>query len=601
MPTQNLSLSAKAQQILQRDFGYSQFRGGQTEVINTVLAGKDCLAVMATGAGKSLCYQIPALCLDGCCVVISPLISLMQDQVLALKSLGIEAEFLNSTQSIEQQREVKELLHQGKVKLLYLSPERLLIDDFHLLSSLKISFVAIDEAHCISQWGHDFRPEYSEIWRLKERFQLPFLALTATADKTTRSDIINKLTLKDPLIHIGSFDRPNISYNIIHKDKPSEQILAFLRNKKNNSGIIYCSSRKKVETVNAMLLRHGYNSMPYHAGMENSERERTLVAFSQDKVQIVVATVAFGMGIDKPNIRFVIHYDIPRSIEAYYQETGRAGRDGLPSVALMLYAATDTYWIASQIEENAQNKEIEKAKLYALDSYANAKCCRRLVLLNYFGQNTQDSCNNCDICCNPIQKYDGTIDAQKVLSAIYRSGQNFGQMHIIDILCGRKTIKITQNAHDKLSCFAVGSEQNPAYWRDIISQLIHLGYIVPDITRFNILKLTAQVGALFKGEISLKLVRPNTVKISHKKAIIQNSQQEQLFEILRELRQAQASKLKVIPYMIFNDKTLTELSINMPRNERQFLAINGVGEFKLQRFGKEYLDAINNFAKQNIN
>ena len=439
-----------ADAILRQVFGYQQFRAGQSDIIDTVTGGRDCLVVMPTGGGKSLCYQIPALMLPGLTVVVSPLISLMKDQVDQLRLLGVEAGYLNSAQTAQEQQKVLEGCHNNRIKLLYVAPERLLMSSFiRQLQQWQPSLLAVDEAHCISQWGHDFRPEYCAIGELRQHLPgVPVIALTATADNTTRSDICSRLRLSDPLIHISSFDRPNIRYTLVEKYKAFDQLWMFVRGQKGQCGIIYCNSRNKVEDVAARLQKRGLSVAAYHAGLDNSQREWVQDAFLKDNLQVVVATVAFGMGINKSNVRFVAHFDIPRNIESYYQETGRAGRDGVSAEAVLFYDPADMAWLRRCLDEKpaGPQKDIEQHKLNAMGAFAQAQTCRRLVLLNYFGENRQTPCGNCDICLDPPKQYDGLVEAQQALSCIYRAGQRFGLGYIVDVLRGSNNQRIPRAA-----------------------------------------------------------------------------------------------------------------------------------------------------------
>ncbi|WP_244267365.1 DNA helicase RecQ, partial [Sodalis-like endosymbiont of Proechinophthirus fluctus] len=431
---------ALAERVLHDTFGYKQFRPGQQAIIHAVLRGRDCLVVMPTGGGKSLCYQIPILVMDGLALVVSPLISLMKDQVDQLLANDVAAAYLNSTQSREQQYEVMAACRSGRIKMLYIAPERLMTDNMiEQLYQWRLAMVAVDEAHCISQWGHDFRPEYRALGKIKRHFvTLPFLALTATADETTRQDILRLLGLRNPLIQVSSFDRPNIRYTLVEKYKPFEQLWHFVQGQCGKSGIIYCNSRSQVENLRTQLQSRGVSVAAYHAGLEKERRDQVQEAFQRDDLQVVVATVAFGMGINKPNVRFVLHFDIPRTIESYYQETGRAGRDGLPSEAILLYNPADMAWLRRCLEEKPadQQQDIERHKLDAMGAFAEAQTCRRLVLLNYFGEGRQMACGNCDICLDPPKRYDGLEEARKALSCIYRVGQRFGIVYVVEVLRG---------------------------------------------------------------------------------------------------------------------------------------------------------------------
>lgn len=587
--------------VLKSVFGYQSFRKGQEEVINAALNGQDALVVMATGNGKSLCYQIPALCFEGLTLVISPLISLMKDQVDQLQANGIEADFLNSSQTLEQQQQVQNKLISGQLKLLYVSPEKVMTNTFfQLISYSKVSFIAIDEAHCISQWGHDFRPEYTQLGGLKASFpDAPIMALTATADYATRQDILTHLNLKNPHKYIGSFDRPNIRYTLEEKYKPMEQLTRFVLAQKGKSGIIYCNSRNKVERIAESLRNKGVSAAAYHAGMETVLRERVQQDFQRDNVQVVVATIAFGMGINKSNVRFVAHFDLPRSIESYYQETGRAGRDDLPAEAVLFYEPADYAWLQKILLEKPETpqRQIEQHKLEAIGEFAESQTCRRLVLLNYFGEHRQTPCNNCDICLDPPKKYDGLVDAQKVMSTIYRVGQCFGAHYVIAVLRGMHNQKIIERQHDKLSVYGIGKDKSKEHWQSVIRQLIHLGFVQQVIGELNpTLQLTESAKAILKGEEPLELAMPRISAISK---IAHNPQRQSvanydkdLFARLRFLRKQIADKENIPPYIVFNDATLQEMAQYMPTSNIEMLQINGVGSIKLERFGQPFMALI---------
>lgn len=594
--------NSTALEVLHSAFGYQSFRKGQEEAINAALNGQDALVVMATGNGKSLCYQIPALCFDGLTLVISPLISLMKDQVDQLQANGIEADFLNSSQTLQQQQQVQNKLISGQLKLLYVSPEKVMTNGFfQLISYTKVSFIAIDEAHCISQWGHDFRPEYTQLGGLKSSFpDAPIMALTATADYATRQDILTHLKLQNPLQYIGSFDRPNIRYTLEEKFKPMEQLTRFVLAQKGKSGIIYCNSRSKVERIAESLRSKGVPAAAYHAGMETAQRERVQQDFQRDNVQVVVATIAFGMGINKSNVRFVAHFDLPRSIESYYQETGRAGRDDLPAEAVLFYESADYAWLQKMLLEKPETpqRQIEQHKLEAIGEFAESQTCRRLVLLNYFGEHRQTPCNNCDICLDPPKKYDGLMDAQKVMSTIYRVGQCFGAQYIIGVLRGMHNQKIIERGHDKLSVYGIGKDKSKEHWQSVIRQLIHLGFVQQVIGEFNAtLRLTESAKPILKGEVPLELAMPRIsaiTKITHspQRNAVPNYDKD-LFARLRFLRKQIADKENIPPYIVFNDATLQEMAQYMPTSKTEMLQINGVGAIKLERFAQPFMALIN--------
>lgn len=586
------------QTILQNVFGYQQFRQGQQEVIEATLAGKDTLVIMTTGGGKSLCYQVPSLCLEGITLVISPLISLMKDQVDQLLTNGIEAGYLNSSQTLEEQRVIEQKALSGQLKLLYLSPEKVMTQGFyHFISHCKISFIAVDEAHCVSQWGHDFRPEYTLLGNLRNTFpNIPLMALTATADPTTRADILLHLRLHEPHTYLGSFDRPNIRYTVQEKFKPMEQLAKFIAGQKGKSGIVYCNSRKKVEEITEKLSARNISVMGYHAGMSVQQRETVQNAFQRDNIQVVVATVAFGMGINKSNVRFVVHFDLPRSIESYYQETGRAGRDDLPSQAVMFYDPADYAWLQKMLleEPESEQRDIKQHKLQAIGAFAESQTCRRLVLLNYFGESRREPCKNCDICLDPPRKYDGLIDAQKVMSVIYRTGQTFGMHHVIAVLRGLNHQKIRQYGHDQLGVYGIGKEQSQDYWVSVIRQLIHLGLIKQNIVNNSALQLTEEARPVLRSEVKLELATPRLTfsasAYSQKQASIRYD--KDLFARLRFLRKQIADKENIPPYVVFNDATLEEMAQFTPTTKAEMLDINGVGERKLERFGDAFMNLI---------
>nr|WP_246473064.1 DNA helicase RecQ [Pelagibacterium limicola] len=588
--------------ILASVFGHQRFRGQQEVVVRHVTGGGDAVVLFPTGAGKSLCYQIPALCRPGVGVVISPLIALMRDQVEALKQAGVNAGTLNSSMSGADQRAVRDRLFAGELDLLYVAPERFSAPGFHdLLSRVDIALFAIDEAHCVSQWGHDFRPEYRELVQLKELYpHIPRVALTATADPTTRADIIERLGLEQAAVFTASFDRPNIAYTIVERANARKQLLAFLAPHKGNSGIVYCLSRAKVEDTAEWLTGQGIPALPYHAGLDGAVRERNQDAFLREDGVCLVATVAFGMGIDKPDVRYVAHLDLPASIEAYYQETGRAGRDGLPADAWMSYGMADVAQRRRMISEgNAPEavKRVENAKLNALLGVCQTASCRRQAILTHFGENHPGNCGNCDTCLNPVETWEGTEEAIKALAAIYRTGQRFGAAHIIDVLVGRVTDKVTRFGHDSQPVFGAGRELDAKIWQSVLRQLTAMGLLHVDHDSHGALKLDEGARAVFKKDRRIMFRRDPVRKSADVRRALSatadlDPQARGVFEALRETRAKLAKAQGVPPYVVFHDSTLKAMAMARPATLEAMGTLPGVGAAKLERFGRAFLTAI---------
>jgi len=588
------------QQILQNVFGFPAFRAPQDEIISTLVNGGDALVLMPTGGGKSLCYQIPAIARPGVGIVISPLIALMQNQVDALLELGVKANFLNSTLDPASVYQIEQALRQGEIDLLYLAPERLVQPQTQaLLRELEISLFAIDEAHCVSQWGHDFRADYLHLNMLATEFpHVPRIALTATADARTRAEIVMRLELENAKQFIVGFDRPNIRYRITLKSNPRQQLLHFLKNEhRHDAGIIYCLSRKKTEETASWLKQQGYEALPYHAGLDSQTRAKNQARFLREEGIIIVATIAFGMGIDKPDVRFVAHLDLPKTIESYYQETGRAGRDGEAADAWMVYGLQDIIKLRQMMEGSEgseEHKRAEQHRLNAMLGLCEITSCRRHALLRYFDEDSPEHCGNCDTCIEPVDTWDGTEAAQKALSAVFRTGQRFGVNHLIDVLQGSQTDKIRQFEHDKLSTFGVGRSLDVNQWRSVYRQLVARGYVSVDLERYGALRLEEKCRPLLKGEEQIQLRRDTGKKAVARqtKTPLPDDIDVGLWEALRECRRLLAEEQGVPPYVIFHDKTLRQMADQMPRNNREFGYLSGVGERKLEKYGKAFLAVI---------
>lgn len=588
--------------VLQHVFGYDAFRGEQETIINTVVEGGDCLVLMPTGGGKSLCYQVPALVRAGTGVVISPLIALMQDQVNALRELGVRAGFLNSTLSFEAVRDTENALLAGELDLLYIAPERLIQErTIDLLSRAQLALFAIDEAHCVSQWGHDFRSDYLKLGLLAERFpSIPRIALTATADARTRVDIQQRLGLTQAPAFVGGFDRPNIQYRIQAKQQPRQQLLRFLKDEGGEqAGIVYCLSRKKVEQTADWLVQQGFNALPYHAGLDAAVRQHHQQRFLREDGIIMVATIAFGMGIDKPDVRFVVHLDLPKSIEAYYQETGRAGRDGEASTALLFYGFEDVVKLRqmmAQSQGSEEHQRYEQQRLNAMLGLCEITSCRRQVLLRYFGDELPKPCGNCDTCLHPVESWDATEAVRKALSCVYRTGQRFGANHLIDVLRGSDNEKLRRLGHHQLSTYGIGTELSANEWRSVLRQLVATGLLEVDPDGYGGLRLTDACRPVLKGEQSVSLrkdslpERGTSRRSGERPAPAQVDEADQpLWQALRACRKQLADEQGIPPFMVFHDKTLAEMLARRPTTLAEMSEVSGVGDAKLERYGAAFL------------
>ena len=623
-PTGPAAAPRSARDLLRDVFGFAEYRPDQEEIVDHLAAGGDAFVLMPTGGGKSLCYQLPAMVRPGTGIVVSPLISLMKDQVDALRAAGVSAAAYNSSLDADEARSVLRVLHAGDLDLLYVAPETLMTSGFlDRLGGLDhgVALFAIDEAHCVSQWGHDFRPEYVQLGQLRGLFPgVPIMACTATADPETRDDVRLRLGLTDAAVYVTGFDRPNIRYTVVEKREPLHQLTQFLTGHQGDSGIVYCLSRKRTEEVAAKLRGHGVDAAAYHAGLPADERRRVQDAFARDQVGVVVATIAFGLGIDKSDVRFVVHYDLPKSVESYYQETGRSGRDGLPADALLLFGLGDAAVVRSLIEGGGRNPHgderserdpermrIELHKLATMVGYADGLSCRREALLGYFGEPYPAPCGNCDICLEPPETFDATEQARMALSCVYRlwerDGFGYGIGYVVDVLRGSENEKIVNRGHDRLSTYGIGAELSRDHWQSLIRQLIHRGYLAQDIARYSALRLTEAARPLLRGDETVVMAKPR-VRVPTKKQRLRASRagraaelaglpvDEELFEALRALRKQLADEQNVPAYVVFSDATLAEMAARRPSTYAELLEVNGVGQTKLERYGDAFLAAV---------
>ena len=590
--------------ILKEQFGYKKFRANQEEIINSILNGSDVFAAMPTGGGKSICYQLPSIVFDGLTIVVSPLVALMKDQVDEAVENGLNAAFLNSSLSSEEASAIYSDLYRGSIKLLYLSPERLSLEGYYeKLQGLPVRFFAVDEAHCLSEWGHDFRPDYLNLSKIKKYFpDVPVAAFTATATKQVQTDIIRLLKLKKPLIVRASFNRPELFYRVEQKNKTLEQITAFIKDHDGQAGIVYRTSRKDVEKTAKYLATHGIKAKPYHAGLPQAMRQKNQELFNKDKIDVICATIAFGMGINKLNVRFVVHGDLPRSMEGYYQETGRAGRDGIESHCLLLYSGGDMMKIQYHIDNMQDNKEKEKAvaNLRRMSSFASVNVCRRKQLLEYFDEPTAERCGFCDICTDRVEKVNASVDAQKVMSAVIRTGERFGIMHVIDVVSGADTEKIRKFNHNELKTWGTGSDKSKKWWRGIVDDLIRQEALLQDSESYNAVKLTSKGREILYGREPFYVIKKEEkITVSAAAAALKgfdvNNYDTELYKVLKDFRGELAAKKNVPPYIIFSDKSLKDMCIIKPTDNSSFLRVHGVGDKKMTEYGPLFLPLIKEF------